>query len=264
MNDDLPSPVSSKAPRAPTHRLAPALSAPPVAAPAVAVQLVTAPLVTALAVLALAAGRLVHDPLGWALALGLFAIVSLFVVRGLAAHHPHPRFGGANLVTLGRAGLICALAGALPQGGTPTWPLWLVAGLAALLDAVDGWLARRSGMSSRFGARFDLEIDALLILALSLLVWRMDRAGAWILAAGAMRYLFIGAMAAWPWLARPLPVSTRRKLVCVIQVVSLLLCLLPGLLGALTSAIGALGLLALTASFAIDIHWLRLHRREPA
>ena len=259
MNDESPSLSNGKAPGAPVHRLAPALAAPPVTTPPV-----TTPLITALVVLVLAAGWLGHGPLGWAVALGLFTIVSLFVVRGLAAHHPYPRFGAANLVTLGRSGLVCALAGALPHDDTPAWPLWLVAGLAALLDAVDGWLARRSRMTSPFGARFDLEIDALLILVLSLLVWRMDRTGAWILAAGAMRYLFIGAMTPWPWLARPLPASTRRKLVCVVQVVSLLLCLLPGLPGMLTRAIGALGLLALTASFATDVHWLQRHHREQA
>lgn len=219
----------------------------------------TASLATALVALGSAARWLDHGPLGWAVALGLFGVVAGFVVRGLADHHPHPRFGPANLLTLGRAGLVCVLAGTVPLGGAPAWPLWLVAGLAALLDGVDGWLARRSRLTSRFGARFDLEIDALLILVLSLVVWRMDRAGAWILASGAMRYLFVAAMAPWPWLGAPLPASTRRKVVCVVQVVSLLVCLLPGLPTPLAALAGALGLLALTGSFALDIRWLRRH-----
>ena len=159
MNDESPSLSNGKAPGAPAHRLAPALAASSVKASTVTAPPVTAPLITALVVLVLAAGWLGHGPLGWAIALGLFTIVSLFVVRGLAAHHPYPRFGAANLVTLGRSGLVCALAGALPHDDTPAWPLWLVAGLAALLDAVDGWLARRSRMTSPFGARFDLEIE---------------------------------------------------------------------------------------------------------
>ena len=37
-------------------------------------------------------------------------------------------------------------------------PAALVAA-ALSLDAVDGWLARRCGVASRFGARFDLEVD---------------------------------------------------------------------------------------------------------
>ena len=39
-----------------------------------------------------------------------------------------------------------------------------------VLDGADGWLARRSGVSSAFGARFDGEVDAFLILALSVAV----------------------------------------------------------------------------------------------
>ena len=35
---------------------------------------------------------------------------------------------------------------------------------------------------ARFGARFDMEIDALLILALSILAWRHGKAGAWVVA----------------------------------------------------------------------------------
>lgn len=215
-----------------------------------------------LAVLAAAARWLGHEPIGWAVALGLFALVTGFVVRGLGEQRPHRRLGAPNVVTLCRAGLVCALAGAAPLGEPPTWPLWLVAGLAALLDAVDGWLARRAGLCSRFGARFDLEIDALLVLVLALLAWRTGQTGAWILLAGAMRYGFVLAAAPWPWLGSALPPSMRRKVICVVQVVSLLLCLLPGLPAPLASALGAIGLLALAGSFAIDIRWLWLARHE--
>ena len=69
-----------------------------------------------------------------------------------------------------------------------------------LLDGVDGWLARRDQTASRFGARFDMEIDALLILALSVLAWRHDKAGEWVVISGLLRYVFVAAGAA---LARP-------------------------------------------------------------
>ena len=230
---------------------------------------------------------------GWLVASLMLATISAIVVRGLPGHHPFPRFGPANLVTLGRAGLVCALAGsmvgsvagsvadsiagpaadslapasigsqerALVRGMAPSWVPWLLAGLAALLDAVDGWLARRAHLASRFGARFDLEIDALLILVLSALAWRWERAGAWILASGAMRYVFVAAMSVRPWLGAPLPPSTRRKAVCALQVVSLLACLLPIVPAAPAQAVAARGLAALTLSFAIDIRWLwRRHR----
>ena len=45
-----------------------------------------------------------------------------------------------------------------------------LAGLVLLLDGVDGWLARRGGWCSRFGARFDMETDALLVLLILLVL----------------------------------------------------------------------------------------------
>ena len=78
---------------------------------------------------------------------------------------------------------------------------------AVALDGVDGWLARRSGLSSDFGARYDMETDALLILVLAVLAWRQEKAGAWIVLAGAMRYLFVAAGYIWTWMTAPLPPS---------------------------------------------------------
>jgi phosphatidylglycerophosphate synthase len=108
----------------------------------------------------------------------IFAAVMLLAIRKLEGHHPFDRFGPANLVTTLRAALAALVAG---LAGEP--PLPAVAAAAAAIafaamasDGLDGWLARRSGMASRFGARFDLEIDALLILALAILVWRHDKA----------------------------------------------------------------------------------------
>ena len=49
----------------------------------------------------------------------------------------------------------------------------------------------RSNEASSFGARFDMETDALLILVLAALVWQHGKAGPWILAAGLMRYAFV-------------------------------------------------------------------------
>lgn len=218
----------------------------------------------ALIVLALGARWLDQSALGLALACGLFAVVVATGLVHLPVHHPHRRFGAANQITLGRASLACALAGTLPTAELPTWPLVAFAGVAAVLDAVDGWLARRSRLASPFGARFDMEIDALLILVLAILVWRLDRAGAWVLASGLMRYGFVIAALAWPWLAAPLPPSTRRKVVCVVQVVTLVVCLAPIVPDALARLIAAAGLIALTASFAVDIGWLYRQRSAPA
>jgi len=212
---------------------------------------------------AVAGSWLDHSTLGLVTAIGLFAVVALLVIKGLTVSHPHPRFGPANQVTLSRAGLTCLLAGAVATGGAPTWQLAVMATAAAALDGVDGWLARRTRLASPFGARFDLEIDALLIAVLSLLAWRLDRAGAWILLAGTMRYLFIVASGLWRWLAAPLPPSRRRQTICAIQATMLAACLVPILPRPVAVGCAAIGMAALAASFAIDIVWL-WRTRDPS
>jgi CDP-diacylglycerol--glycerol-3-phosphate 3-phosphatidyltransferase len=78
----------------------------------------------------------------------------------------------ANLVTLSRAALIAPILLLLLDGRqTPALGLYV---LAALTDAVDGWLARSSGQASRFGAQLDAAVDnlfSLAILAFLVLAW---------------------------------------------------------------------------------------------
>ena len=124
------------------------------------------------------------------------------------------------------------------------------------LDGVDGWLARRHRIASDFGARFDMEVDALLILALSVLAWRFEKAGVWVIASGAMRYAFVAAGLRWRWLHAPLPPSLRRKTVCVVQLAALTLILFPAVAPPLTTAIAATALAMLTCSFLVDTLWL--------
>ncbi|MFP3422275.1 CDP-alcohol phosphatidyltransferase family protein, partial [Bacillus sp. SIMBA_161] len=84
--------------------------------------------------------------------------------------------------------------------------IWLpFAGATALLllDLCDGALARRQGLASTFGARFDQEVDAAAILVLSALAVALADAPAWTLGTGALHYLY--RLAGWlvPALARP-------------------------------------------------------------
>src|SRR5436190_23962284 len=109
-------------------------------------------------------------------------------------------FGIANCITAVRAVLVVLAATVIGRPPTPP-AAWFVAGMAiaaTVLDGVDGWAARRFGQSSAFGARFDMEVDALLIMALSVLAWRYGKAGAWVLASGLLRYVFVVAGWVWP------------------------------------------------------------------
>jgi phosphatidylglycerophosphate synthase len=133
--------------------------------------------------------------------------------------------------------------------------------VAVALDGVDGKLARSRNETSDFGARFDMETDALLILVLAALVWQLDKAGAWILLAGLLRYVFVAASYALPWFARPLPPSRRRQTVCVLQIVSLIGALAPLVRPPWSASLALLGLLLLAWSFAVDVAWLARRSR---
>jgi phosphatidylglycerophosphate synthase len=187
------------------------------------------------------------------------------VLFSLAARHLRaPAFGAANAVTLVRAALALLLVALL--GTTPTPALgWVVVGVGAAgvaLDGVDGALARGRSEASEFGARFDMETDALLILALAALVWQHGKAGVWVLAAGLLRYLFVAASWILPWLDATLPPSRRRQAVCVVQIVTLLGALVPLVVPPWSAALALAGLVALVWSFAIDVAWLARHARS--
>jgi len=180
---------------------------------------------------------------------------------------PRP-FGAANWVTGTRAIFAAGLLGyvllALAQDLPPTPPLrwfWAAGALAALaLDGIDGMLARRLGAASRFGARFDLETDAATLLGLSLLVWSSGQAGPWVLASGAMRYIFVAASWAWPALAAPLPASKRRQAICATQIVVLILAAVPPIPPPVAAALCFVALALLSYSFAADVAWLVVRR----
>ena len=195
-------------------------------------------------------------------AVGGYLLLLLPLLACLHAHRPHTRFGSANTVTLVRAAIVCLLASLYgEQWGHNALIVTAVAIFALTLDGVDGWLARLRGTESRFGARFDMETDALLVLVLSMLAWESGRAGAWVLAAGAMRYAFLAGGLAWPWLDRPLPASRRRKTICVLQLVALIACVAPILPDRWRTAAGVAAVLMVSASFAADVAWLFQRRR---
>jgi phosphatidylglycerophosphate synthase len=188
----------------------------------------------------------------------VMATAMVVAVVGLRRGHPFDRLGPANLLTGGRTIVMALLAGVALGPGTPAsgWLLVAIAAVGAAADTVDGPLARGSGMASRFGARFDMEVDALLIMVLAALAWRVVPMGAWILAAGLLRYTFIAAGWVLPWMRADLPPSRRRQTLCVVQIVSLIVSLAPVVSAAVATAVAAAGLMLLAWSFAVDVWWL--------
>jgi phosphatidylglycerophosphate synthase len=192
-------------------------------------------------------------------AYGLFAA---FVGARLARRH---HLGWANRITLGRAVIASALAGALAYPALFIEQAVAVIGLTLLalaMDGIDGWLARRLDEASDFGAHFDMETDAVLILVLCAGLWLSGLAPAWVLLIGLMRPAFVVAGRLQPWLTRPLPPRFRRKAVCAFEIAALPGALLPFLDPGLRTGLLAMALLALCLSFLIDIVWLVRHRND--
>jgi phosphatidylglycerophosphate synthase len=191
----------------------------------------------------------------------LFAGLLVALKRKLCGHHPFPRLGAANRITLIRAGVACLIASRAldpaPLGTTEQWVLVAIAGSALLLDGADGWAARRQGLASAFGARFDMETDAFAIAVLAVAVAKAGSVPHWVLAIGAMRYLYLAAGCLLPVL-RGLPpacafADRRRKTIAVVQSLALLVALAPATPPGCAAATCASALGLLIYSFAADI-----------
>ena len=185
-----------------------------------------------------------------------FGVIAILLLGFLHTHLPRPHFGPANRVTLVRAMILALVAGLIGTSHVTSAIAWLVVGLALLvlaLDGIDGWLARRFEDASRFGARFDMEVDAALILVMSVLVSQFGKTGEWIRLGGLLRYGYVAMQRLVPALRRPLAPSLRRKVACVVQVLGLSVCLAPLVTGEAATIIAGAALAFLVYSFAVDI-----------
>jgi phosphatidylglycerophosphate synthase len=192
------------------------------------------------------------------LAVAVFTLMLATAIVMMRDSHPFPRFGPANRVTLLRAGLVSVAAGFIVEPTPPAyaWTLAFLAAVVVALDGIDGWFARRTNMISEFGARFDMETDAFFMLVVSVLVWRHEKAGAWVMAIGLMRYVFVAAARWLPWLARPLRSTFRGKMLAVFALVALSAALAPIVVSPLSDAICAAALTGLAYSFFVDVRFL--------
>jgi phosphatidylglycerophosphate synthase len=210
-----------------------------------------------LAVLAATVGL---SAVGWAVGVASGAVLNAALAYGLA-RCGLDRLGLADWVTLARATLavgVAALVADSLYGHTAVAVLVSVAAASLTLDAVDGWLARRTQTAAPFGAQFDGEVDAFLILVLSVYVSRF--AGTWVLLMGAARYAFLAAAWPLPWMRARLPPRYWRKVVAATQGIVLTVAAAEVLAPALNQAVLVAALVLLAESFGRDTWWLWTHR----
>ncbi len=189
---------------------------------------------------------------GLATGAGATALIATARIRS-----DQPTMHPADWVTLTRALLAAGVAGLVADSfGRPASVTALVtlAAIALALDAVDGQVARRTGTATPLGGRLDGEVDAFLILLLSIAVSQVY--GSWVLVIGAARYALLVAGWLIPWLAAPLPPRYWRKVVAAVQGIVLTVAVsgvLPRLVGMIVVAVA---LLLLAESFGRDVIWL--------
>ena len=198
---------------------------------------------------------------GWLLGMAYAVVVNIALVRGLArsgASAPRP----GDWITLLRATLVGGVTALVADGfdrPAPVSTLVSLAAVALVLDAVDGWVARRTHTVTRLGARFDMEVDAWLILVLS--VYVAPQVGGWVLMIGAARYAFVAAGWLLPWLRASAPPRYWNKVVAAIQGIVLTAAAADILPLVVVEAVLAIAVVLLAESFGREALWLWCHRQ---
>lgn len=214
------------------------------------------------ALLGLLAGAVGLTAVGWITAAAYSLIANALFFRALTRSGASA-VGAANLVTLTRstlAGGVTALVFSTVTQRADIAAILALAGIALALDGVDGWIARRTATTTAVGARFDGEVDAFLILVLSIYV---ARSLAWAPVIGLMRYVFFAA-GVMPWMRAELPARYWRKVVAAVQGIALAV-VASGLLPRQAAEITlAAALLLLVESFGRDVWWLAAHHEYAA
>lgn len=202
-------------------------------------------------------------PAGWVVGATGGLVLAAALALGLVRASRWQLLPG-DRVTLARAVLVCGVAALVADAtagsdaGARSGLLVTLAGVALVLDGVDGLVARRTGTVHPLGARFDLETDAALIAVLS--VHAASLLGGWVLAVGAARYLLlVVALAArrMPWLRGQVPARRWRKLVAAYQGVGLTAVASAALPPSAAALVVATGLGLLVVSFGTEVLELR-------
>lgn len=128
--------------------------------------------------------------------MGLVAlIIHIVIYRNGQRKHPTPKLGLPNQITITRGILNSILAGFILIPPSPdTAVAWLPALIyipSALLDILDGIVARRTNQHTKLGEYLDGEYDALGLLIVSALVVSMGQLPWWGLLFGLARYIFV-------------------------------------------------------------------------
>ncbi len=172
----------------------------------------------------------------------------------------HASLGLANQLSLLRGLLIAATGGFLLQLPDAPVLIWVAAAcysVAAILDRVDGFVARRTRQTSLLGAELDTVYDALGLVVAPVLAVLLDKVHASYLLVSVAYYLFVLARSRRERLGlpvHPLLPSTLRRTLAGFQMGYVAVVLWPPFQAELTRVAGLAFMLPLLAGFVVD--WL--------
>jgi CDP-diacylglycerol--glycerol-3-phosphate 3-phosphatidyltransferase/cardiolipin synthase len=151
---------------------------------------------------------------------------------------------------------------------TRNWSGAAIFALAGLTDWLDGFLARRLGQTSSFGAFLDPVADKLIVASALILLVELDRTYGWLAMIIIGREIAISALREWMaemGKRRSVAVATIGKLKTTAQMLAILLLLFAGPLvpGISTIALGNLfmGVAAILTLWSM-VYYLRMAARE--
>jgi CDP-diacylglycerol--glycerol-3-phosphate 3-phosphatidyltransferase len=161
--------------------------------------------------------------------------------------------GVANTVTMARGGLYAVVAGfvLVPAGTGLAWVPAICYGTGALLDRVDGLLARTVGRETALGERLDMAFDTFGFVAAPLVAVLWGVLPAWYLALSAARFVYRGLCGWRRFRGRPLfdrPDSDLGRKLAGLQMVFLTVALAPPVP---TSLVATLAPFVLAPSLAV-------------
>jgi CDP-diacylglycerol--glycerol-3-phosphate 3-phosphatidyltransferase len=172
----------------------------------------------------------------------------------------YPTLGWANRITLFRGVLIAACGGFLVPASTVLAVGWIggpLYSIAAILDRVDGFVARRSGQTTLLGIEFDTVVDALGMIVAPLLALSLGKIHWTYLFVSAAYYFFqLGLY----WRKRhglpvyPLIPSKLRRALAGFQMGFIAVVLWPPFLAPMTLVIGIAFMVPVLLGFCVD--WL--------
>ena len=131
----------------------------------------------------------VHVPVfPYVVATGMLSFMILWLIHFDDLKKFKPLAGYANLITLIRLIIVLVIGFWYIQLSDIT--IFIMGLTAVLLDAIDGYVAKKYHQQSEFGRHFDMEADAFYVLMITCILYLKDFFDLWIVVLGFLPHLY--------------------------------------------------------------------------